>query len=53
MFGEVDLSRMAALAEYTVADASKVVRIPAGVSFVDAAALPVIGTTALQVCVDT
>ncbi|WP_347755429.1 NAD(P)-dependent alcohol dehydrogenase [Agrococcus sp. ProA11] len=35
-------------AEYAVADASTVTRIPAGVSFNDAAAIPVSGLTALE-----
>ena len=48
VFGVVDITRLGALADFVVADASKVVPIPPTVSYLHAAALPVAGSTALQ-----
>ncbi len=49
VFGLVDVLKGGALAEYVVVSEQQVAHKPAGLSFAQAAALPVVGSSALQV----
>lgn len=53
VYGYVSLERCGAYAEYAIALPTEIARMPAGISYAEAAAVPVAGETAWQALVET